>query len=234
MTFSSINYQTQQKRLIEQIEAQIAQGSFGATVVEKQTDYESDPARCLASVCRLPMELADYVERAVIAPLRTIQPCHYYYCAEQIHLTIKNIRVIHDPPRFNDNDVRSVEELFANIVPKHSPFDFKLQGSVLFPTSLAIIGYSDRSFGDLIHDLDQGLRRIGLPDDKHYASDSIFFGNVTVCRLTDTPSQGFLEQVRAFREREFGQFTVKCIDLVSCNAVYTSRRIWRRFPLKVR
>jgi hypothetical protein len=67
--------------------------------------------------------------------------------------------------------------------------------------------------------LDDGLKEIELTDDKKYISDTVFFGNMTLCRFTQAPSLLFQDKVRELEDIYIGEMRVSEINLVTCNAV---------------
>jgi 2'-5' RNA ligase len=214
-----MDYRLQQKALIENIVSNINQGSdIKSSVVEMRNDYEEDDEICLTSISFLPDELKAKVMSDVIEPLKHIQPNHYFYPKESLHLTIKNIRTIHKPPTFTDEDVEKVNKKFSEIIPTHKRFNFDLQGLVRFPTSVSIMGYCGEELYRLVKELDEGLEEINVPDDKKYVSDTVFFGNITICRFKEEPSRDFLEYINKMKELEIGSMPIDKISLINCNA----------------
>ncbi|NJM70483.1 MAG: hypothetical protein HC862_09750, partial [Scytonema sp. RU_4_4] len=67
--------------------------------------------------------------------------------------------------------------------------------------------------------LDLGLREIGVPDNKKYISDTVFFGNMTLCRLTHEPSPLFQKKVKELESIYIGEMRLTEISLIICNAV---------------
>jgi 2'-5' RNA ligase len=217
---AEMTYQEKQKQLFDEIRRKVASGGrIGSTVVEMAADFSSSPARFLSSVVFVPDSLQTALAERVIEPLRAIEPEHHYFRPEALHLTIKNVRNEANPPTFSDEDVRKVDELFQRVVPRHSRFSFDVRGTIAFPTSVSVTAFSDESLYRLVRELDDGLKEIGLPDDKKYLSDTVFFGNITVCRFTRPPSERFLEQVRALQEIEVGELAVERIALIVANVV---------------
>lgn len=103
-----------------------------------------------------------------------------------------------------------------------------------FPTSVALLAYSQNILHELVPALNKGLKRIGLPDNKKYLSDRVFWGNVTVCRLTHEPSDKFKLAVQKLRSLKIGQLKVEKIVLITCNAVChpKSRQIIGEYALR--
>jgi hypothetical protein len=139
-----------------------------------------------------------------------------------MHTTIKNIRLKHDPPLFTPSDVEKVDKLFQEIIPSFPTFDFVLEDVLALPTSAALMGYSDQTLQKLVLALDEGLKSIGVPDDKKYFSDSIFWSNVTFCRFVERPGERFLAALRQMRNIVIGTSRVEKIHLITCNFTCSS------------
>lgn len=229
------HYREQQKRIVAELKAcSPVELDAKASVVPIQADYKANPAICLTSVVFIPDETARDIFQTIVEPLQAIEPEHHYYLPDAMHLTIKNIRIIHNPPRFTQRDIDKVHQLFSRIIPDHPSFFFSLEEVIPFTTSIALIGYSDERLQGLVQALDTGLKEIGLPDDKEYVSDTVFFGNVTVCRYVRQPSRRSLESVEQMTQRYKGELEVKKIDLITCNVVCTpdSRTILHSYTLR--
>src|SRR5215831_14266377 len=69
----------------------VASGATEASVVPLRNQYVGI-ARCLTIVHLIHPALASSIERHVIAPLRAVDPIHYWYPASDLHITVKNIR----------------------------------------------------------------------------------------------------------------------------------------------
>lgn len=213
------DYKSLQKKLVSELEQSFAEGKSRSTVVEMQKDYFDDDQICLTSITRIDPAIQLAIFEKIIGPLKSLEPQHYYYTPESMHLTIKNIRTIHKPPLFDQTDVEKVDQLFSEIIPKYESFGGKVEDVVLFPTSLSVMVYMDGVFAKLIRTLDQGLGKIGVPDNKKYISDKVFWGNITVCRFTKTPSSPFIEKVKSVRNLKFGQMLIDKISLITSNIV---------------
>jgi len=220
-----MNYQRKQKQLITNISKELSKGEYKATTVDIRKDYENDHDTCLTSVVFPDKDIKNKIVKEIINPLREIEPEHYYCPIDSLHLTIKNIRTINTPPLFNDKDVRKAKRVFKDIVPKFKEFPFCLKELVQFPTSISLVGYSDKILYDLVHGLDQKLKMVGVPDNKKYISDSVFFGSLTVCRFTSKPSERFLQKVKELQNLLVGDVYVKKISLITCNSVCSQKSI---------
>ncbi|MBU0707305.1 hypothetical protein KKG41_02960 [Patescibacteria group bacterium] len=228
------DYLLQQKALVEELESSFARGDSKTTVVETQKDYANDDQICLTSIVFIPDEISSKVIQNISDPLKKIEPQQYFYPPGSMHLTIKNIRTISKPPLFTQKDVIKVNELFNIIIPKFSVIEFRVEDVLLFPTSISLMAYSNDDLQKLVLALDKGLNEIDLPDDKTLLSDSIFWGNITVCRFTEKPNENFVSKVKKMRNMKIGKLKVEKISLVTCNAVCHpgSRKVISEYELK--
>lgn len=184
-----------------------------------QKDHAKDKQRCLTSVSFVPENISNKIIREVIEPLQQYDPNHYFYLTESMHLTLKNIRTVNNPPLFDAKDIKKVDKLFSEIIPQFPKFDFTVEDVVIFPTSMSVTAFSDRILWDLVSSLDKGLKEIGVPDNKKYTSNSVYFGNITLCRFTKKPNEKFVKEARKFRNYKIGKMTIEKINLITCNAV---------------
>ncbi len=199
-----------------------------------QKDYANDEQVCLTSVVFIPNDISSRIIKNVINPLKKIEPQHYFYPSESLHLTIKNIRTINKPRLFTDADIDKVDKLFNKIIPSCSVFEFKVEDIIIFPTSISVMVYCDETLQKLVLKLDQGLKETGVPDNKKYLSDTIFWGNITVCRFIENPKEKFITEVKKMRNLKFGKFKVEKVNLITCNAVChpKSKKIIAEYQLR--
>jgi 2'-5' RNA ligase len=230
----SNNYLSQQKELVKKLENSFVNGMHKSTVVEMQKDYANDDQICLTSVVFILNDISNKIILNVINNLKEIEPHHYFYPPESMHLTIKNIRTINKPPLFTETDTYKVNQLFNEIIPKFPIFEFDVEDVLIFPTSLSIMAYSNDTLQKLILALDKSLQEIGVPDNKKYLSDSIFWGNTTICRFIQNPGTQFINEVKKMRNLKIGKFKVEKVSLITCNAVCypESRKIIGEYELR--
>lgn len=228
------DYLKQQKKLIKKLEISFAINNNAPTIIKIQPDYATDNQICLTSVTFIPPDIADKINKNIIEPLKNIEPNHYYYPPESMHITIKNIRTINRPPLFNGQDIKKADELFKKTISQFPTFNFNIEDVILFPTSLSIIAYSSDVLQKLVFALNDGLKQIGVPDNKKYLSSTVYWGNITLCRFTSEPGKKFTDQVEEMREFKIGQLNVKNIKLITCNAVChpKTRKIIGEYQLK--
>lgn len=212
-------YRESQRELVQKLRYAARPDQVQVTSVPIRADHAADRSRCLTSVIFVPAALAQDICHTLIAALQAIEPEHYYYSPAALHLTVKNIRIISDPPRFTDADVQKADRLFTELIPQHPMFSYALAELAAFTTSVSLIGYCDERLRTLVQALDAGLRAIGLPDDKELISRTVFFGNITLCRYARPPSERFLAAVQRLANADQGELPAQRIHLIACNAV---------------
>jgi hypothetical protein len=212
-------YQDLQRELVQTLaDAATTGDGYAARYVPMVNNY-ADAQRCLTTIAFLSPELIDTFMQQVIEPLRSIEPDHHHFTPKTLHTTLKNIRIIHDPPTFRAADIARVKSLYGQLIPTLPAYDISFEAVVRLPTSVAVMGFTDERLKTTVQALDRGLKSIGLADDKTYASGDVFFANSSVVRFTHPPSEQFLEAVRAMRSLRLGGFMVREVALVSCDAV---------------
>lgn len=226
-------YKDEQKQLVRKIEEAILRDIYPATIVTESPDFINDKRLCLTIVAFVPTEISSKILNEIIEPLRNIEPEHYFYPPESMHLTIRNVQVISDPPTFTTDDVQSVDAMCQEIVPQNQTFSFVLEDVIRFPTSLSLMGYSDERLRTLTKKLASNLVAIGVPDNKKLMSDSVFFGNITFCRFVHEPGEAFKEKFAELRNIKIGEIPIMEINLISSNSVCApdSLKIFGRYQL---
>jgi hypothetical protein len=135
-------------------------------------------------------------------------------------MTIKNLRVISDPPNFDQNVISRAEQVFSQVIPRHYAFQAYYYRLLLFPNNLALVGTTDPELDRIILDLDKQLLLEKIPDDKKYLNDRYFFSNVTLCRFARQTSQDFYESVKDLSQSlEKTAYKIDSVTLVAANAV---------------
>ena len=148
-------------------------------------------------------------------------------------MTIKSIRVINDPPHFNEEDVQKAEKIFDETIPQHKKFNVYFYRLLLFPNNLALIGTTDEELDNIILDLDKKLTAEGIPDDKVYTNSQYFFSNMTLTRFSTPPSDIFKQKVTELSDSlEFEPYQVDSVTLLTCNAVLRNKQIRGTWELK--
>lgn len=214
-----------QIEIINQIENQIKGNNLGFSTVSPVENFETDPRMCLTSV-HLPSKDLILEIKELINSLKGISPEPYYYPDSSLHMTIKNIRVINSPPRFNEEDIEKAREVFSRLIPNHKKFNVYFFKLLLFPNNLALIGTTDPELDSIVLGLDKALGSIGLPDDKNYINSRYFFANITLARFSESISQEFADKVSELSANlKMDPYTIDSVSLVTSNAVLKRLRI---------
>jgi 2'-5' RNA ligase len=227
------SHQLKQKAVIDKIQDQVNDQNLKFTTVSPTEDYEGDSRKCLTSVHLPRKQLIDQILEILINPLRKLEPNFYYYSEGSLHTTIKNIRVINDPPRFTEKDVVKAKEVFSRVIPRHQSFNVDFYRLLLFPNSLSLIGVTDSELDNIIFDLDEELTRAGIPDDKVYANSKYFFSNITLCRFNGSCSEEFKKKVvELSNSLEFKTYLVDSVVLLSSSAILRNQEIFGMWKLQ--
>ena len=229
--FSS--HQEKQLEVINALEKQVRENSVAFSTVAPTNDYVNDPRRCLTSVHLPNQQLLTKVHDELIVPLQELVPDYFFYPVDSLHMTIKNIRTIHDPPNFTSEDIIKVEKVFDSVIPHHKKFNVYFYRLLLFSNNLALIGTTDPELDSIVLDLDKGLNSVGVPDDKKYVNSQYFFSNMTLARFNTAPSRGFVQKVEELsRSISFDPYTVDSVTLLTGTAVLTQKNIIKTWNLK--
>lgn len=225
-------HQKKQIEVISQIENQIQTSSLNFSTVSPVANFKSDPRICLTSVHLPSISLSNKILE-LINPLKNISPEHYYYPAKSLHTTIKNVRVINNPPHFTQTDVRKAKEIFSSVIPNHWQFKVYFYKLLLFPNNLALIGTTDEELDNIILDLDNKLKEFGIADDKQYINSRYFFSNVTLARFSKPIRNKFREKVEDLSNKiKFDPYVVDSVTLVTTNAVFHNPQVIETWKLK--
>lgn len=223
---SQTNHQRNQIKVINAIEKQVKNNSLQFSTVEPVSNYENDNRLCLTGVHLLKNELTSYIQNYIINPLKQISPEHYYYDRNSLHATIKNVRVVNNPPLFNDKIIQKAKQVFTSVVKHHKQFKAYYYRLLLFPMNLALIGTTGSELDSLIINLDNELKKNGIPDDKIYKNDKYFFSNITLARFNKKPTNDFINKVKELSKNiNFPPYIIDSVTLLTCNAVLKKKTI---------
>ncbi|NTU73839.1 hypothetical protein HGB07_06795 [Candidatus Roizmanbacteria bacterium] len=213
------DHQQEQIKIIDDIERHMLDQAFQISTVTPVENFLVDTRLFLSGLHFPNPELYAQIT-PIIESLRDVFPEAHYYTAETIHFTIKNVKVINDPPHFTADDVDKARRAFADVIPHHRKFHIYFYRLLLFPNSVALMGTTDPELDEIIFDLDTALNSVGVPDDKMYANSRYFFCNCTLARFDGVSTQRFIEKVRKLSQTLlFQPYKVDTVTLASGNAV---------------
>jgi 2'-5' RNA ligase len=227
-------YQKDQLKVINEIERQIADDSLSFSTVSPVEDYEKDNRLCLTSVHFPKKHLIDQIQEQFIEPLRKLSPSHYCYPKDNLHMTIKNIRVIADPPNFTSNDIVKAINVFDRVLASHVRFNVYFYRLLLFKSNLSLIGTTDEELDKIVIDLDRELEKVGVPDDKVYANSKNFFSNMTLVRFHTPINQELKDKIDELSLNvKIDPYEVDKVTLLSSNAVLNGKKIFGSWNLSL-
>lgn len=229
------NYTLHQQKQIEIINSleNTSRQNPNYSVVTPVADFTNDPRLCLTSVNIPEPDFANKIVAEIISPLKLVDPGHFYYSTDNLHLTIKNVRVINDPPHFNSQDETIAASIFSTVVPQHHSFKIYYYRLLVLSTSLALVGTTDPELDNIILDLDDKLATSGVPDDKVLINKQYFFSNICLARFTHTITPEFQQAIQQISQLiSFSPYLVNSVTLLVCNGVFQKRRILGTWKLK--
>lgn len=226
-------HREKQIEIIKTIIEQVRTDSLQATAVVPVSDFENDNRICLTSVHFPSMQFVHSVLSHITEPLKNLFPEAYCYPDTSLHFTIKNIRVIENPPSFTEEDVQKAIHLFQQIVPQHKSFRVYPHKLLVFKNNLALICTTDEELDRLILELDDELRNVGIPDNKRYANSRYFFCNMTLMRFALPPPESFLEKVKELSDNlPVSEYIVDSVNLLTGNAAMKKLQVRGKWELK--
>ena len=194
------------------------------SVVEPVDDFFNDSRMALTAVHFPKTSFLKKIKEEVIEPLKKISPDHFYYPNEFIHMTVKNVKTINDPPLFSETDIKKTKQVFDQVIPKYKPFKAYYYRLFLFKHNLALMGTTDPDLDNIILDLDKSLNEVGVPDNKVYLNDKYFFSNVTLIRFNKPVTTEFKEKVvELSKNLKTFSYEIDSVTLLTCNAVMNKR-----------
>lgn len=231
--YNKSQHQQEQIKVINKIEKQVNNNKLEFSLVNPTENYENDKRICLTSVHLLKKDLINTLHKQLIIPLKQTSPEHYYYGADSFHMTIKNIRVVNDPPRFDKNEIKKAKDVYSNIIPQHKRFKVYFYRLLLFPYNLALIGTTEPELDKIVIDLDKKLKEFEIADDKIYVNKQYFFSNITLARFPKLPSKELIKKIKDLSDEiNIYPYTVDSVTLLTCNAVLKNKNIIGQWLLK--
>lgn len=186
-----------------------------------------DRRRGLSLIAR-PSAMVRQETMRFLRELRRLEPCQHYYSAGDFHLTVLSPFVATTRPgRFfaRTNDfVAAADAALAGV----APVRIELRGITASSGAIMVQGFFENGGLNEIRDnLRQELRRRGLAEglDGRYRLET---AHMTVMRFRDAlaDADGFALALEKARERPFGAFTIKTMQLVK-NDWYMTRALLR-------
>ena len=230
--YKKTSFQQGQIKVINDIEESIKSDKINFSTVPMSQDYENDIQVCLTVVHFPGKKLLNNIIDSIITPLKNKFPQHYYYERDNMHMTIKNIRTINNPPDFTQEDIKKAEKIFSTVLKKHKSFNVYFYRLLLFKNNLALVGTSDSELDSLILDLDGELKSQGVPDNKTYINKDHFFVNITLARFKKDYDDNFSETIdKLSNQIKFETYEINSVTLLTANAVLKNCKIINSWKL---
>ncbi len=202
----------------QQLFKSLTLGAASVTVIPLRTTY-TNAARCLTVVHFLDERLASAISQDIIAPLRENEGHHCWYPPHDLHLTLKNVRSAKPNRVYTAEEIQQAVSAVERASHGIEPLTFAIHGPVCLPTSVILRAYGTLKHREAVRLLDRELELAGIPDDKAYASNEVFIGNITLCRFTTTPTAALRQAVLAYEHLFLGMYNARTMQLVECDEV---------------
>lgn len=225
-------YRAAQARIISVLNDATRTGSFSASVVEPVSDYENDTRIFLSIIAFPPPGIAEEVV-AMQRALRAEDPRQFYPPAPALHVTVKSVRTISDPPSFSASEAGALADALTRSSSTIRGAHISLEGLLLTPSSAALAGYTDEAFPSLVRKLDRALEMVGLADDKRYVSNDVVFTNLTFVRYTCDPTPGFRALLETYDGISLAPFPIRVLELISSNCAFNARFLHRHAVVRL-
>ncbi|MEI7653598.1 MAG: hypothetical protein WCJ70_05015 [bacterium] len=231
MTLSHLQIQ---KDLVRELESALAADPSRTTLAPMKSDFATSKERSLGAISFLSSDILSQIREKVQDPLQSADPLQYHFPTTSLHITIKNIRALHYPPRISSSDIQKAHTVLAETIPSYPPPQFHLEEVVIFPTSIALMAYAEEGHIKLIHELDDKLSQAGIPDDKKYFSKDICWANITICRFTHPPTPQLITTAKSMRHLKVSNMQMDETELLTCNEVCDprSREVWGTYHFR--
>lgn len=210
-------YQDSQTNLFNEIEHRWKHNDNSLGLNFPKPDENIGEQMSLTCIAFLPADLQEKVYQQLILPLKSIDPNNQFYEKESLHLTVKNVYSPKHPPAYNQKIITLCNDAFTEVFANTKPIDFDLVGLFELPTSVSVRGLCSESLRTFIHKIDIALEKRGIKDDKKYASNDVFFGNISFCRYTHYPNAQFISEINKLKNVKIGRFSVNTVSLVTMN-----------------
>ena len=224
------NHRKNQIKVIDLLEQKFKDKKISA--VRPVDNFKNDPRICLTTVHFPKKYFINKIFTDIINPLKKVDSRLYYYKPTSLHLTIKNIRTIENPPNFTKDNVIRVTNAFTKVIPSFHKFNIYYYKLLILPYSISLLCTTDPELNKLFLKLDKTLNIIGLPDNKSYVNKKYFFINMTLARFNKPVSIKIMKKVKELSSKIDFTYTVDSASLIEANASLETCNIIHTWKLK--
>lgn len=178
-------------------------------------DAETDTRAGLTLLIR-PNQLVKKAIQSFLDQLKAIDPHQYYYPESDLHITVMAIISCYEGFTLNQVIVEEYVELIQKSLESVHPFEIECKGLTASPSCILLQGFwKDDTLNQIRENLRFHFKNSHLQQsiDQRYAIQT---AHSTVVRLRKPllNKAAWLECVEAYRDFDFGTFTVDTVDLV--------------------
>ncbi len=146
--------------------------------------------------------------------LKELEPGHRFYDSTYFHITLKLFG------RLNQTQITELRDAFSNLIIETKPFQVKLKGLNIFPTSTIIQVFDQKNELKTLHAELEKLNEHQVKDFSSIESEN-YLPHVAILSFDRKTDATFLEEIRNHRDTEFGIYNVKSIELVAAKTYLT-------------
>lgn len=183
--------------------------------VDNLVDASDDDRRGITLVIRPDMEIKNNIQ-SFLADLKDIEPEQYYYPNSDIHITLMSVISCYKGFGLSQISISDYVEVIKESLIKGKSVNIEFKGITASPSCIMVQGFMNNEIlNDIRDQLRVNYKSSGLIQtiDQRY---SIRTAHATVIRFRKEFSQkeNFLNALESYRNHDFGQFSVKQIELV--------------------
>lgn len=201
----------------------------GREYIDTTIDSVNDTRMGLTLLIRPDEEVKQNLQKA-ISEIKLVEPDQYYYPPSDFHITLFSLISAVPDFVYSDNQKENCIELTRYAVKNHGPFEIDMRGLILSDACLIASGFPQDTINEIRQAIRDNITDYGLSLKERYP---IKTAHITLGRFKQQLSkrEDFLKKVMAFKNTDFGAFTVKEVELVYHNWFDSKKEILERFTL---
>jgi len=184
---------------------------------------------------RPPIEIKNKIQK-FLSKLKAIEPNQYYYQNSDIHITVMSIISCYDGFKLENIEFSEYIKTIKESINKTNPnIKIDLKGITASPSCVMIQGFmNNESLNEIRNNLRENFKNTTLEQsiDKRY---SIQTAHSTVVRFKENLSKksNFLKTIEAFKNYNFGSFSVKNMELVYNDWYQKEKKVKKLFKFDI-
>jgi len=183
--------------------------------IDSLIDSPTDKRLGVTLVCRPNSKTNDEIQ-SILEQLKRVEPHQYFYPASDIHITVMSIISCYQGFMLSAISVDNYCQVIQKSLEGCNRFDVEFKGLTASPSCLMVQGFLyDDTLNQIRNNLRNNFHNTNLEQsiDKRYAIQT---AHATVCRLRKslTNKEAYLRVIEAYRDYNFGTFTVDALEFV--------------------